>query len=100
MNALPRHLVADRRVPDAALLDSIAVGNRAALLELRARYSTTAYAVAYGVVTDPELADEAVTRVFERVWIEAGGADRHRGSTARWIAELTRAEAGLVRRSA
>lgn len=90
----------DRRTPDQTLLRRIAEGDRAALRELRLRYGTTAYAVAYSVVIDPETAESAVSEAFARAWQEAGVRPSNGVSAGRWISRLTREAAGRLLRSA
>ncbi|MGH7699006.1 MAG: RNA polymerase sigma factor [Gemmatimonadales bacterium] len=90
----------DRRTPDQALLRRIAEGDRAALREFRLRYGTTAYAIAYSVLVDPETAEAAVSEAFTAAWQEAGGRLPRAMGAAAWISQLTREAAGRLLRSA
>jgi DNA-directed RNA polymerase specialized sigma24 family protein len=92
--AIPPHL------SDRDLLHAIAVGDRAALRELRLRYRPTAYAVAYSVVVDPEQAEAAVSNAFTIASSRAAQAQVHGTSVARWICQLVREAAAGFRRPA
>lgn len=62
-----------------------------ALIELRLRYGTTAYATAYTMVADPEQAEAAVSAAFGRAWSRAREQAMHStGGIAGWIGQLVR----------
>jgi hypothetical protein len=80
--------------PDALLVERIAaLSDRTALAELDARYGMTLYALAYGVVFDPRVAEAAVTAAFRDVWRSAASFDPRQGTVARWLAGFTRSRA-------
>lgn len=85
---------------DRVLVRRMATGDRTALRELRLRYGTTAYAVAYTVVVDPELAEEAVSRAFALAWGRAKELPAGGDGVAAWISQLTREVAGRLRQPA
>ena len=86
--------------PDGTLVERLAAGDRSALRELRLRYGTTAYAVAYSVVVDPEEAEAVVSEAFARAFGEAGTYAANGDGVAAWISRLTRDAAMRLRRSA
>ena len=61
--------------PDTALVARMAQGERSALIELMARYRTTAYAVAYAILVDPEDTESVVSEAFDDLWQGAQGLD-------------------------
>ena|SRR6266849_2956699 len=62
-------------MPDAALVARMARGDRTALVELMARYRTTAYAVAYAILINPEETESVVSEAFDNLWQRAQGLD-------------------------
>lgn len=96
----PRGVAPVPLTSDRILVRRIAAGDRAALRELRVRYGTTAYAVAYTVVVDPELAEEAVSRAFALAWGRAKELPAAVSGVAAWISQLTREVAGRLRQPA
>jgi RNA polymerase sigma-70 factor (ECF subfamily) len=98
--ALAQHPPAPLPAPDRTLVKRLAAGDRSALRELRIRYGTTAYAVAYSVVVDPEDAEGVVSEAFARALGEAGEYTANGEGVAAWISRLTREAAERFRRSA
>jgi RNA polymerase sigma-70 factor (ECF subfamily) len=92
--------VTNHLAADAALIQRIAAGDRAALRELRLRYRATAYATAYSVVADPEDAETAVAQAFERAFLDASRLSGLGASAVQWLSDLTRSAAYGLRRSA
>src|SRR2546427_8897490 len=82
--------------PDAVLSDALlvqriaALSDKVALAELDGRYGLTLYAIAYRLLLDREVADEAVATVFREVWRSAASFDARGCTVRRWLAELTR----------
>lgn len=76
--------------PDGTLVKRLAAGDRSALRELRVRYGTTAYAVAYAVVVDAEEAEGVVSEAFARALSEAAEYTANGDGVAAWISRLTR----------
>jgi len=60
---------------DATLVARMARGDRTALVELMARYRTTAYAVAYAILVNPEETESVVSEAFDDLWQRAQGLD-------------------------
>jgi RNA polymerase sigma factor (sigma-70 family) len=84
---------------DEALVALVARGDETALAELYDRTSRVAYGLAFRVLRDDRLAEDAVQEGFLAVWRTAGGfrADRAKAST--WILTLVHRRAvDLVRR--
>ena len=98
--AQTQHLPSSAPTPDGVLIKRIAAGDRSALRELRLRYGTTAYAVAYSVVVDPEEAEAVVSETFARAFGEAGAYAANGDGVAAWISRLAREAAQELRRSA
>lgn len=88
------------RVSDRDLLRAVAAGDRAALRELRVRYGTTAYAIAYSVVVDPEQAEEAVSNAFALAYGRAREYVGRSIGVGAWISQLTREAAARFRQTA
>ena len=85
---------------DEALLAIIATpdGDRA-LAELYDRYGRVAYGLAYRVLRDSSLAEDAVQEAFLTVWRTAGTYVRERGKPSTWLLTLVHRRAvDLVRR--
>ena len=85
---------------DEALLAIIATpdGDRA-LAELYDRYGRVAYGLAYRVLQDSSLAEDAVQDAFLTVWRTAGTYIRERGKPSTWLLTLVHRRAvDLVRR--
>jgi DNA-directed RNA polymerase specialized sigma24 family protein len=76
--------------PDRALLERIAAGHRPSLQRLRARYETTTYALAYGILLDRVDADTIVRDTFDEVWWLAPWLLEHGVAVRRWLVEHVR----------
>lgn len=72
------------------LVRRMAAGDRDALSELYRRFATTIYALAYGLVFDPQDADQVLTETFERAWQTAVSYDPTQGSVRAWLTQLSR----------
>jgi RNA polymerase sigma factor (sigma-70 family) len=93
--AVPRHT----HLSDEALIALVARGDETALGELYDRIGRIAYGIAYRVLRDDRLAEDAVQEGFLAVWRSAATfrADQARAST--WIVTLVHRRAvDLVRR--
>jgi DNA-directed RNA polymerase specialized sigma24 family protein len=78
-------------LPDKLLVERIAaLSDKAALAELHARHCMRLYAIAYGVVCEPDAADAVVAAAFREVWLSAGSFSGRHVSVAAWLTELTR----------
>jgi DNA-directed RNA polymerase specialized sigma24 family protein len=78
-------------VSDAVLVERIAaLGDRAALTELDARYGMTLYAIAYTVLLNPDAADVTVAAALREAWRRAASFNAREQTVGRWLAELTR----------
>ncbi len=67
-----------------------ALGDKAALGELDARYGMTLYAIAYTLLLDSEASDVAVAAALRELWRQAASFDVRAGSVRAWLGELTR----------
>ncbi len=87
---------------DAQLVERIAaLGDRAALAELDARYGMTLYAIAYAVLLNPDAADVTVAATLREAWRRAASFNAREQTVGRWLAGLTRKAAhDQLRRSA
>src|SRR6266704_2110442 len=76
---------------DAVLVERIAaLGDRAALAELDARYGMTLYAIAYTLLLNPDAADVTVAATLREAWRRASSFNAREQTAARWLAGLTR----------
>ena len=87
---------------DAALVERIAaLGDRAALAELDARYGMTLYAIAYTLLLNPDAADVTVAATLREAWRRAASFNAREQTAGRWLAGLARKAAqDLLRRRA
>ena len=104
LEALPGGKAASARalatLSDEALLALIATPEGdLALAELYDRYGRVAYGLAYRVLRDSSLAEDAVQDAFLTVWRTAGTYIRERGKPSTWLLTLVHRRAvDLVRR--
>ncbi len=76
---------------DAVLVERIAaLGDRAALAELDARYGMTLYAIAYTLLLDPDAADVTVAATLREAWRRAASFNAREQTAGRWLAGLAR----------
>ena len=76
---------------DAVLVERIAaLGDRAALAELDARYGMTLYAIAYTLLLNPDAADVTVAATLREAWRRAASFNAREQTAARWLAGLAR----------
>ena len=86
-------------LPDEALLALIARGDEAALVELYDRFGGVAFRLAYRVLRDQALAQDAVQEAFLTAWRTAVSYDPARGKASTWLLTLVHRRAvDLVRR--
>jgi RNA polymerase sigma-70 factor (ECF subfamily) len=80
------------RVPSARsdedLIEAAAAGDGQALSALYDRYAAAVYALALGIVRNPEAAKEVTQEVFLSFWRRPGRFDRSRGSGRAWLLSL------------
>ncbi len=89
----------ERQTSDEELLDAVASGDDAALAALYDRFGRVAYRLAYRVLRDQGLAEDAVQEAFLAVWRSADSYRRERAKPATWILTLVHRRAvDLVRR--
>lgn len=80
-------------VPDAALVRRMARRDSTALVELQRRYTTSLYALVYGILMDADRAERLVAEVFEQAWHAAELLnERHRGAHS-WLRQAARERA-------
>jgi RNA polymerase sigma-70 factor (ECF subfamily) len=73
---------------DEALVALVARGDEPALAELYDRHGRVAYGLAFRVVRDERLAEDAVQDAFLSVWRTAAGFRAERGKASTWIFTL------------
>jgi RNA polymerase sigma factor (sigma-70 family) len=84
---------------DEALVALVARGDEPALAELYDRVGKIAYGLAYRVLRDERLAEDAVQEAFLAVWRTAGSFRAERAKASTWILTLVHRRAvDLVRR--
>ena len=84
---------------DAALLALIARSDDGALAELYSRLGRLAYGLAYRILRDDALAQDAVQEAFLAVWRSAGRFAAERSKPSTWVLTLVHRRAvDLVRR--
>ena len=107
MSELAIHLAGSSRVEerrsahrsDEEVLAGIAGGDDQGLAELYDRYGRVAYGLAYRVLRDQALAEDAVQDAFLAIWRSADGYRRERAKPSTWILTLVHRRAvDLVRR--
>jgi RNA polymerase sigma factor (sigma-70 family) len=92
-----RSRVRDRS--DEELLEAIAAGDDDALAALYDRFGRTAYSLAFRILRDRALAEDAVQEAFLTLWRSADAYRRERAKPATWILTLVHRRAvDLVRR--
>jgi RNA polymerase sigma factor (sigma-70 family) len=88
-----------RERSDEELLDAVASGDDGALAALYDRFGRVAYGLAYRILRDQALAEDAVQEAFLAVWRSADSYRRERAKPATWILTLVHRRAvDLVRR--
>ena len=86
-------------LPDEALLALIARGDDNALAELYDRFGGVAYRLAYRILRDEVLAQDAVQEAFLAAWRTAVAFDPELGKASTWLLTLVHRRAvDLVRR--
>jgi RNA polymerase sigma factor (sigma-70 family) len=84
---------------DEALVAVVARGDESALAELYDRVGRVAYGLAFRVLRDDRLAEDAVQEAFLAVWRSAGAFRPERAKASTWILTLVHRRAvDLVRR--
>jgi RNA polymerase sigma factor (sigma-70 family) len=84
---------------DEELLEAIAAGDDDALAALYDRFGRTAYGLAFRILRDRALAEDAVQEAFLTLWRSADAYQRERAKPATWILTLVHRRAvDLVRR--
>ena len=94
--SMRRHLA---HLSDEALVALVARGDEEALAELYDRVGRVAYGLAFRVLRDDRLAEDAVQEAFLGVWRTAAGFRAERAKASTWILTLVHRRAvDLVRR--
>jgi len=84
---------------DEQVLEAVGRGDDDALGELYDRFGRLAYGLAYRILRDQSLAEDAVQEAFLAVWRSADGYKRERAKPSTWILTVVHRRAvDLVRR--
>jgi RNA polymerase sigma-70 factor (ECF subfamily) len=87
------------KLSDEALVEAVARADESALAELYDRFGRVAYGLAYKVLQDAALAEDAVQEAFVQVWRGAGAYQPARGKASTWLLTFVHRRAvDLVRR--
>lgn len=73
-----------------ALLADMAGGNERAFRLLYEALANWVYAIAFRILRDPQIAEDAVQETFVKLWRTAGRYDVERGSAKAWIGIIAR----------
>jgi RNA polymerase sigma-70 factor (ECF subfamily) len=94
-----RALRRQRHLSDEALVALVARGDESALGELYDRVGRVAYGIAYRVLRDERLAEDAVQEAFLAVWRSAASFRAERAKASTWVVTLVHRRAvDIVRR--
>jgi RNA polymerase sigma-70 factor (ECF subfamily) len=74
----------------AELLGAMSRGDRGAAAQLYKALGSRLYGIAYRILRDPGLAEDAVQESFVKIWKNAERFDPAKGSAATWMAVITR----------
>jgi RNA polymerase sigma factor (sigma-70 family) len=84
---------------DEALVEAVARADEDALGELYDRFGKVAYGLAYKILQDAALAEDAVQEAFLQIWRGAGAYRPERGKASTWLLTFVHRRAvDLVRR--
>jgi RNA polymerase sigma-70 factor, ECF subfamily len=84
---------------DEALVEAVARADEDALGELYDRFGRVAYGLAYKILQDAALAEDAVQEAFLQIWRSAGAFRPERGKAGTWLLTFVHRRAvDLVRR--
>ena len=87
------------QLTDEALVAAVANAEENALGELYDRFGKVAYGLAFRVLQDPALAEDAVQEAFLQAWRGAGAYDPERAKASTWLLTFVHRRAvDLVRR--
>lgn len=75
---------------DGELMQRVARGDGRALAELYDRYAAQVMGLCVRILTERELAEEALQEVFVRVWEKAKTFEASRGNVSAWMLGITR----------
>ena len=81
----------------AGIVEGIAARDRAALKRLYDGFGARLHGVAYRILRDPALAEDALQEAFVKIWRNAGKFDPARGSALGWVVIIVRRAAFDVR---
>lgn len=74
----------------SGIISGIAAGERAALKRLYDRFGARLYGIAYRILRDSGLAEDAIQEAFVKIWRNAGKFDAARGSALGWVVIIVR----------
>jgi DNA-directed RNA polymerase specialized sigma24 family protein len=77
-------------VSDQDVLNAIADGDVEALEVLYRRYAQALYSLAYGIVSDHQVAEDLLQETFLRVWRHAATYSPQAGSVRGWLFAILR----------
>jgi RNA polymerase sigma-70 factor, ECF subfamily len=82
--------IAEQAAQDAALMQRVRTGDRAAFMAFYDRFSSLMFSVAARVLGDRKEAEDALQEVMLVIWNKSGDYDPQLGSLASWSVVLTR----------
>src|ERR687883_810486 len=75
---------------DEALLAGLAAGDPDDAAAFVRRFQRRVYGLAWTILRDADLADDAAQETFVRAWRHAAGYDPRRGRVAAWVLTIAR----------
>src|ERR671932_2014339 len=75
---------------DEALLAGLAAGDPEDAAAFVRRFQRRVYGLAWTILRDADLADDAAQETFVRAWRHAAGYDPRRGRVAAWVLTIAR----------
>jgi RNA polymerase sigma-70 factor, ECF subfamily len=87
-------------IPDEVLLHRMAGRDATALAELQQRYSSTLYALVFGIIMDADRAERLVSEVFDQVWLAADLLTTRNRRASAWLRQMAKARARAYRAGA
>lgn len=78
------------RMSDSELYTQVQQDNKEAIEQLYERYEKIVFSFSYKMLSQKELAEEAVQDVFTKLWRQNGIFSEHKGKFSSWLLTITR----------